>query len=220
MRFVMKSEAPRCGFQAHPISYFHSLNSHIDSISMHFSVKTMQTSQSRQSSFSFSALNPAILQIPPFSSSSSSSPPSYIQSPLPPSTGKSSGAPVVFETRDAQLVHVATNQVWSPSSGNRGVLRAGAHDLRFLFKLPGALPATEPNRVRYVLRVTLLRHDEPVAELVEEVRVRRLINGDDDEDEEGKGLPSYHGDEIWGNDESLPPGYTDVWKGKEKPPTN
>ncbi|KAI8853094.1 hypothetical protein BC829DRAFT_382834 [Chytridium lagenaria] len=128
--------------------------------------------------------------------------------------------------QDADIVYCSAHEVWHHSSSvdkHRGLQGPGAHDFRFLFKIPGSLPATDPiNGVRYVLRCIVQAKDGKIlAALVEEVRVRRLLRGTDENTE----LPVYDGavteedkSIFVGDDADLPPPplYTEGWKGKDR----
>ncbi|KAJ3219766.1 hypothetical protein HDU67_009578 [Dinochytrium kinnereticum] len=124
---------------------------------------------------------------------------------------------------DAEMVYCSAHEVWHYSTSAQGLQGPGAHDFRFLFKIPGTLPATDPvNGVRYVLRCIVQSKDGSIlAALVEEVRIRRLLMGA--EDPENSDLPAYIGggidDEgtlVENGDLPPPPIYTDVWKGKKR----
>ncbi|KAJ3325084.1 DEAH-box RNA helicase prp16 [Blyttiomyces sp. JEL0837] len=104
----------------------------------------------------------------------------------------------------AEMVYCSTHDVWVSSTQRTHSIPSGAHDFRFMFKIPGSLPATKSGIVRYVLRVAVIVNEskgheaEIVAAMAEEVRIRRVGVVGADEDEEGSGLPSYFGN---GNDD-------------------
>ncbi|KAJ3231150.1 hypothetical protein HDU81_003964 [Chytriomyces hyalinus] len=95
------------------------------------------------------------------------------------SSNANSNALVVFES---------SRNIWTSNPSTPRLL-AGAHDLRFLFKIPGTLPATEAGRVQYVLSVSVTGPQGIVlASLVEAVRIVRIIPGAGGD---GEGLPAY-----------------------------
>ncbi|KAJ3116387.1 hypothetical protein HDU96_009745 [Phlyctochytrium bullatum] len=133
---------------------------------------------------------------------------------------------------DADMVYCSSHDVWHHGR-LAPPLTAGAHEFRFLFKIPGSLPATDAALgVRYVLRCLIAGRDgAAIAAMVEEVRIRRLGLGGAVGDEEEGPLPAY-GDEPpegipppeeFGDEppagnppEDMPPGYAESWKGKSK----
>ncbi|KAJ3355461.1 Cilia- and flagella-associated protein 70 [Entophlyctis luteolus] len=101
---------------------------------------------------------------------------------------------------EPEIVYTNGHNIWTASPVSP-CLVAGAHDIRFMFKLPGSLPATEAGRVQYVLRVVITDAGEgELATLVEAVRVRRVLANADGTDDV---LPVYPG--AYGASPSGPP---------------
>ncbi|KAJ3014163.1 UNVERIFIED_CONTAM: hypothetical protein HDU68_000399 [Siphonaria sp. JEL0065] len=109
----------------------------------------------------------------------------------------------------AILVYEAVHSIWSSPAVKS--LAPGAHDIRFAFKLPGNLPATEAGRVQYVLRAVITEGDKEVLSLAEAVRIRRVLPGSDENEQ----LPEYiGGDDVPGyfaadSKATLAPAYTE-----------
>ncbi|KAJ3096494.1 hypothetical protein HDU97_005853 [Phlyctochytrium planicorne] len=118
-------------------------------------------------------------------------------------------------SQEVNMLYCSSHEVWHDRRG--GLNGPGAHEFRFLFKIPGHLPATDPvNGVRYVIRCLVLKEEIVQASLVEEVRIKRVYG---DEDVEGD-LPAYDGPpplEADADASFVPPTYAEEgWKGKEK----
>ncbi|KAJ3093778.1 hypothetical protein HK100_006417, partial [Physocladia obscura] len=102
-----------------------------------------------------------------------------------------------------EIVYTNSRAIWNASPTNP-VLIPGAHDIRFMFKLPGNLPATESGRVQYILRVVIEGSNEKeIASLVEAVRVRRVVGTEF----HLESLPLYSVDGVPGEPAGLPPSY-------------
>ncbi|ORY48928.1 hypothetical protein BCR33DRAFT_714035 [Rhizoclosmatium globosum] len=107
--------------------------------------------------------------------------------------------------QNPEIVYTSSHTIWNASKTKS--LVPGAHDIRFMFKLPGNLPATEAGRVQYVLRAVIEDGEKEVAALVEAVRIRRIIAGADGEEP----LPTYEYDHApaYSYDSPPPPAFQD-----------
>ncbi|KAJ3106575.1 hypothetical protein HK100_003712, partial [Physocladia obscura] len=124
------------------------------------------------------------------------------QSPTPHSSSSANlAAQLAAET--PEIVYTNSRTIWNASPTNP-VLVPGAHDIRFMFKLPGNLPATESGRVQYILRVVIEESEEKeIASLIEAVRIRRVVGTEFHQES----LPLYSVDGIPAEPTGLPPSY-------------
>ncbi|KAJ3411497.1 hypothetical protein HDV05_002105 [Chytridiales sp. JEL 0842] len=115
-----------------------------------------------------------------------------------------------------EWVYSSSHEVHHPNPTDPP-LPPGPHFFRFLFKIPGTLPTSNPNKCTYLLRATVYSptDDQVLGSLTEEVQVRRVVYNEDDFCEGGGGgLPAYGGGlpsfeegagGMAGYDEELPP---------------